>query len=413
MPQTSLAGIPGNTSRRAMVAGGAGLAAAFLGAAFTGTARAQDATPGASAAAVPPFPPDEQLALDQIVAERVGGQQVPGAVVGVAIPGRGFWLSAQGIADLRTAAPITADDHFRIASVSKTFTATVILQLVDDGKLGLDDTLETYVPGIPNGSTITIRQVLQMTAGIYDFSLDEQFMAAYDRDPSTRFTPDDVIAIVKRHGPDFAPGASLSYSDTNYFLLGMVIEQVTGMSAAQALQEHIFTPLGLTETSLPDTPEMPAPFARGYIATSATDDTLRDVTLSNPLSAWTAGGIVSTVADLQVWAVALGEGRLLSPETQRERLSFELIPGGSRLPVSYGLGIMDVAGFVGHNGAIYGYSTWVLYDPESKGSLVVLANRGELQTEFAGPIAVGIIDRLFPGRVEAAEAAPKQGMPAP
>ena len=170
---------------------------------------------------------------------------------------------------------------------------------------------------------------------------------------------------------------------------------------------------GLTETRLPDTPEMPAPFARGYIATSATDDTLRDVTLSNPLSAWTAGGIVSTVADLQVWAVALGEGRLLSPETQRERLSFELIPGGSRLPVSYGLGIMDVAGFVGHNGAIYGYSTWVLYDPESKGSLVVLANRGELQTEFAGPIAVGIIDRLFPGRVEAAEAAPKQGMPAP
>ncbi len=150
------------------------------------------------------------------------------------------------------------------------------------------------------------------------------------------------------------------------------------MSAVQALQEYIFTPLGLTETSLPDTPEMPAPFARGYIATSATDDTLRDVTLSNPLSAWTAGGIVSTVADLQVWAVALGEGRLLSPETQRERLSFELIPGGSRLPVSYGLGIMDVAGFVGHNGAIYGYSTWVLYDPESKGSLVVLANRGEL-----------------------------------
>ncbi len=134
---------------------------------------------------MPPFPPDEQLALDQIVAERVGGQQVPGAVVGVAIPGRGSWLSAQGIADLRTAAPITADDHFRIASVSKTFTATVILQLVDEGKLGLDDTLETYVPGIPNGSSITIRQVLQMTAGIYDFSLDEQFMAAYDRDPST------------------------------------------------------------------------------------------------------------------------------------------------------------------------------------------------------------------------------------
>ena len=151
---------------------------------------------------------------------------------------------------------------------------------------------------------------------------------------------------------------------------------------------------------------MPEPFARGYIATSATDDTLRDVTLSNPLTAWTAGGMVSTVHDLQRWAVALGEGSLLTPEMQRERLQWIRLPGDSRLPVSYGLGIMDVAGFVGHNGAIYGYSTWVLYDPESAGAIVVLTNRGELQVEFAAPIAVDIIELLFPSRIEAAEAAP-------
>jgi D-alanyl-D-alanine carboxypeptidase len=123
--------------------------------------------------------------------------------------------------------------------------------------------------------------------------------------------------------------------------------------------------------------------------------------------------MVSTVADLQVWAVALGEGALLSPQTQRERLRFVRIPGNSRLPVGYGLGIMDVAGFVGHNGAIYGYSTWVLYDPASKGSLVVLANRGELQTEYAAPIAVALIEQLFPGRIEAAEAVSASGMPTP
>ena len=225
--------------------------------------------------------------------------------------------------------------------------------------------------------------------------------------------PSDVIAIVQRHGPDFAPGASLSYSDTNYILLGLVIEQVTGMRVAQALQEYIFTPLGLTETSLPDTPEMPAPFARGYIATSATDDALRDVTLSNPLSSGAAGGIVSTVHDLHIWASALGAGTLLTPQTQRERLRFEPIPGGSPLPVSYGLGIMDVAGFVGHNGAVYGYSTWVLYDSESQGSLVVLANRGENTTEYAAPIAIDIIELLYPGRIEAALAAPTPGTPAP
>jgi D-alanyl-D-alanine carboxypeptidase len=240
------------------------------------------------------------------------------------------------------------------------------------------------VPGIPNGSTITIRQLLQMTAGIYDFTLDEQFIAAYDRDPTVLFTPDDVIAIVARHEPDFAPGASLSYSDTNYTLLGLIVEQITGLSLAEALRELTLTPLGLTETSLPETPELPAPFARGYIAMSATDDTLRDVTLSNPVTAGAAEGMVSTLDDLLGWAVALGEGTLLTPETQRERLRFVPIPGGSRLPVAYGLGIMEVAGFVGHNGAIYGYSTWVLYDPESRGALVVLANRGELQTEYAG-----------------------------
>src|SRR5215207_9579679 len=285
MPHARHLGSAGTTSRRAVLAGGASVATAFLAAAAP-RAQAQDGTPAASATAtLPPFPPDEQLALDQIVATRVGGQMVPGAVAGVAIPGRGSWVRAQGIADLRTAAPIATDDHFRIASVSKTFTATVILQLVDEGKLALDDTLEPYVPGIPNGSEITIRQVLQMTAGIFDYSLDEQVVTEYDRDPTILITPEDVIAIVARHGPDFAPGASLSYSDTNYVLLGLVIEQVTGMGAVQAFQEYVFTPLGLTETSLPDTPEMPEPFARGYIATSATDDTLRDVTLSNPLSA--------------------------------------------------------------------------------------------------------------------------------
>jgi D-alanyl-D-alanine carboxypeptidase len=412
MPQTLHAKGTGPTSRRAVVAGAAGAVTTVL-AAFARPAHAQDGTPAAGAAATPPpFPPAEQLALDQIVASRLGGQMVPGAVAGVAIPGRGSWVSAQGIADLRTAAPVTTDDHFRIGSVSKTFTATVVLQLVDAGKLSLDDTLEPYVSGIPNGTEITIRQVLQMTAGIFDYSLDEQVVTAYDRDPTVLITADDVIAIVERHGPDFAPGASLRYSDTNYFLLGLVIEKVTGMSAAEALQDSVFTPLGLTETSLPDTPEMPEPFARGYIATSATDDTLRDVTLSNPLTAWTAGGIVSTLADLLVWAVALGAGTLLSP-TQRERLRFERVPGGSRLPVSYGLGIMDVAGFVGHNGAIYGYSTWVLYDPESQGSLVVLANRGELTTEYAAPIAVDIIELLYPGRIEAAMATPASGTPAP
>jgi D-alanyl-D-alanine carboxypeptidase len=142
MPRARHVESAGATSRRAVFAGGAGVAAVIL-AASARRSQAQDGTPAASAASLPAFPPNEQLALDQIVAEQLGGQQVPGAVAGVAIPGRGAWRSAQGIADLRNAAPITIDDHFRIASVTKTFAATLVLQLVDAGRLRLHDTLES------------------------------------------------------------------------------------------------------------------------------------------------------------------------------------------------------------------------------------------------------------------------------
>ena len=108
------------------------------------------------------------------------------------------------------------DDHIRIASITKTFVAVAILRLVDQGKLKLDDTLATWIDGIPNGDRITIRQLLGMRSGIFDFTSDEQFLKAFTADPLMAFSPEEVIAIVKRHEPDFAPGEKVSYCDTNY-----------------------------------------------------------------------------------------------------------------------------------------------------------------------------------------------------
>lgn len=131
----------------------------------------------------------EQLALGEIVQNLLGAQRVPGGVVGLWVAGKGEWVHAAGIGDLRTAAPIAEDDRFRIASVTKTFVATAILQQVDAGNLALDDTLEPFVPGIANGDRITIRQLLGMTAGIFNWINDPAFEAAYTADPLLDFTP--------------------------------------------------------------------------------------------------------------------------------------------------------------------------------------------------------------------------------
>ncbi|MGH2583511.1 MAG: serine hydrolase domain-containing protein [Dehalococcoidia bacterium] len=343
----------------------------------------------------PTFSAEIQTALSRILARHMMDQGIPGVVAGVWIPGRGNWVGVAGTSDTATGAPLLREDKFRIASVTKTFTATAVLQLVDDGKLSLDDHLEQYITGIPNGDQITIRQLLGMMAGIFNWIEDPAFMDAYGRDPLLPFTPQDVVEIVRRHPPDFAPGERVQYSDTNYILLGLIIEQVTGRPAGEVITEHVIRPLGLTNTSFPTTPAMPSPYSHGY-AEAADGTGLRDVTLSNPDVPWTAGAIISDLGDLRVWAKALATGTLLSPATQRERLTFRPEPGTG---AGYGLGIFDVDGFIGHNGAIFGYSTWVVYLPEEEATIVVLTNRAETETETATGIFADIARLLFPGRL--------------
>lgn len=157
--------------RMALTAGLAATALSMPWAPRLTLARASTPVAGGDAA----FPPTQELELSRVVAQRLGQGAIPGALVGAWVPGRGAWVQAMGIGELTTAVPITTDDYVRIASITKTFTGTVVLQLVEEGKIALDDTLAPFVSGIANGEQITIRQLLNMTAGVFDYIADPVF----------------------------------------------------------------------------------------------------------------------------------------------------------------------------------------------------------------------------------------------
>jgi D-alanyl-D-alanine carboxypeptidase len=360
---------------------------------------AQTATPVLDSDDGQPFPPDVQLALHESVARRLAEADAPGALVGVWYPGQGVWTHAAGIGNLETAAPVTLADHVRIASNTKTIVATVVLQLVDEGLISLDDTLEEYVPGVPNGDQITIRQVLGMDAGIADFVAVPEIAQEYNVNPMSDFGPDQILEVIRESTPDYAPGERVQYSNSNYVLLGFLIEAVTGQSPATEVQRRIFDPLGMTSSSFPLTAWMPEPVMHGYNAEQP-GDPLIDVTRSNPDFSWTAGAVISTLADMRTWVVALAEGTLLTPETQAERLQTRSITEHP-LAIGYGLGVLTMNGMIGHNGGIAGYSSWMLHDPETASTIVIVVNRSGEKGGTADPILHDILTLFFPERFAA------------
>lgn len=335
----------------------------------------------------------DQLTLTTIVQRGLAAQRVPGVIAGVWVGDAG-WTTAQGIADLRTAEPMMLDGHVRIASISKTFVATVLLQLIAEGRATLDDALEQYVPGVPNGDRITLRYLLGMTGGIFNFINDPEFEPAYTNDPLIPFTREFFLELLRRNPPQFAPGEGVEYSDSNYYLLGMIIEALTGRSAAQEIDARIVQPLGLTGTSLPDSPAMPSPAPRGYAASAGSLE-LRDLTESSADVPWTAGAMISTLADLRIWSRAQATGALLTPEMQHERLRVSPLEMGMDRDFGYGLGIMEWEGWLGHAGAIFGYGSWMLHHPAKDATVIVLVNRGETEQGFASAITFEIVETLF------------------
>ncbi|MFC5064106.1 serine hydrolase domain-containing protein [Actinomycetospora atypica] len=354
---------------------------------------APPATPPATAA----LPPDVVARIDQLAGSALTGG-ITGAVVSVSDPARGTLLKAYGTADT-AGTPMTADMHYRIASVTKTFTAQAVLELVGEGRLSLDAPLAQFVPDVPNAPAITVRDLLAMRGGVYDFTDDPGFDARYAADPTLPgWSVADVLAII-RANPDKAkpPNTATVYSNSEYVLLGQVIEKVTGRPAAAVLDETA-AGLGLTSTTWPAGNELPAPFSRGYISTGdgQTPPPYRDGTLSNPLVPDTAGALVSTVADMTRYAPLLATGAGLAPAVAAQRQTWgPLTTSGPRL--QYGLGITQLGDWVGHDGSIVGYSDMVFYLPAQRATVVVMVNAADGAAVPSQALWGEIVKVLYPG----------------
>ncbi|MGD9985387.1 serine hydrolase domain-containing protein [Pseudonocardia sp.] len=329
------------------------------------------------------------------VTEAMRANVIPGAIVKISSPAQGDWSGTFGTATIGRDDPMTLDDHVRIGSITKTMTSTVVLQLVQEGKLALDDPISKYRPDVPGGDRITIADLAEMRSGLYSYTFDRGFNETLDRDPGKAWTPDELLTIAFSHPVNAPPDTTFEYSNTNIVLLGVVIEQLTGTPLEQAFEQRIITPLGLTQTELPVRTDarIPDPHPQGYsfgtnvsqIETYALPAAQQaealagrlqpsDVTDANPSWAWAAGGAISTVPDLFTYAKALVSGQgLLDAATQKIRMD-SIRPTDPAQPeaAGYGIGIAKLGPLVGHDGQIPGFMTFTGQDPKT-GLVVTIA----------------------------------------
>lgn len=325
--------------------------------------------------------------LDDAITTAMRKAGIPGVGVGLWFEGGGSYERAFGTADTSTGAPMKTDLHTRIGSVTKTFTITAVLQLVDQGKLGLDTPVLRYLKGplaerlaqVAGADAVTIRQLAEMRSGLFDYTSDTAWLAGLRADPTRSWTPRELLDVAFAHPMDFRPGAKWEYSNTNTVLLGVLVEQLSGQSLADYLRDHVLEPVGLTDTALPKDAGIPSPYTHGY-TTFSPGGKVVDASAWNPSWAWAAGAMTSTLDDLHAWVPALTGGRthdggpLLRPDTQAERM--RALPTGYP-GVGYGLGIAEVNGWVGHNGELPGYETVAAELPQDGAVLVVIVNSDE------------------------------------
>lgn len=289
-----------------------------------------------------------------------------------------------GVSDLKTKAPMMADPHIRIASNTKTFTATVVLQLVGEGKIDLDAPIETYLPGLVRGQgidgrEITVRNLLQQTSGLpgYNSLIPDLDLAKIGH---TYFEPRRLLDGALSESAQFAPGTSWGYSNTNYVLAGLIVERVTGRPIGEEITHRIIDRIGLEETSWPSTGDqtIPSPHPTAYLTSDAAGKPITpiDTTEIDPSLGWAAGQLISTPSDVGIFFRALLDGKLLEPAQQEEletvvpAETFEPEPGWS-----YGLGFATkklscgVDGW-GHGGDIQGFESRELVTRDGRSAVI-------------------------------------------
>jgi D-alanyl-D-alanine carboxypeptidase len=341
------------------------------------------------------FSADNLQELDSTIAQVIEDKDLLGVLVAVSVPREGEYVSAQGTANLDTGAGPQTTDQFRMGSVTKTFVATAILQLVDQGQLSKSDTLSNWYPDFPNADEITVDDLLSMRSGIADY-WDEETIKQYYDNPFENVTNEDIIEEAAVKADQFEPpDQETKYTDTNYNILGAILEKVSGNDIATQLTENILIPLGLNNTFYPTNDELPGGL-RGYGLNSQSEE-FEDKTVLNPAPADGAGAMISDISDLGVWARALYNGALLNPETQQARLETQPLEGAPPGGAGYGEGIGGNGGIWGHGGTISGFSTEMWYIPEQDATIVISVNRSDEEMDsHSGEVLKAVLTSLFP-----------------
>ena len=329
----------------------------------------------------------DQAAVDAAAVNFLEGQSAEGVTafyVGIVDPDAGEFVSAYGDASVDGPAA-TVGDSFRIGSISKSATATVILQLVDTGDVSLDDTVADLAPELatahPEIGTLTVEQLLNMTSGISDY-LNNVDVVAPDvvADPTKVWAADELIAAGIEAG--VAEPGTAGYSSTNYIVLQVIAEAVTGSSLQDLIAEQVSGPLGLDTLYLPPNEDttLPDPATHGYVDGACVDELAADGAAVEPgtdTTDWNAsftqgaGGMTSTIADLLGWAVSGNGNSLLDDATAEQRAADpEVLPEG----VPYGLGIIDFGGWLGHSGEAIGWEAMAIQNPETGAAIAVAGN---------------------------------------
>ncbi|MGN5239948.1 serine hydrolase domain-containing protein [Rhodococcus sp. SJ-3] len=384
----------------------------------TSPSGAASETSGSETSAAGAPTPVDQAELQSALESGAQEFLLPGAVALLRTPS-GTITATYGTTEHDGGEPVSLDDHIRVGSNTKTWTATVILQMVAEGALSLSDPVSKHRPDVPNGENITIEQLLNMRSGLYNYSETPELNEALDNDPGRVWQPDELLALGFANPPYFPPGEGYHYSNTNYVLLGLIAVQLDGKPLPDIFDERIFRPARMSDSSFPDPTEveLPTPYSHGYffgtnmltltdpalpeeMQTEAENGTLAptDVTNTNPSWAWSAGAGIATAEDLATWVEALTNGSVLDAELQQQRMD-SIVPTDPSMPdaAGYGWGIAKMGPMYGHTGELPGYNSFMGSDPENGITLIVWANLapGADGRDPATTIAKGLIDGMY------------------
>jgi D-alanyl-D-alanine carboxypeptidase len=312
---------------------------------------------------------DLQHAIQTEAVKAFNQGESPGAIFAVRTE-RGQYVGAVGWADLAKTTLMEEDTRVRIGSVTKTFTGTLLVQLEAAGFLSLDDPIEKYWLGLPNGDRITLRMLAYMTSGLASYTKSAAWQDIYFNDHEKSWTVPELVGYGIAESPEFEPGAQFSYSNTNTVLLGAVISQVTGEPFEDVLYDRILDPLDMDDTVWPTDTTLPEPYAEGITEQGqAEGEPPANATHWNPTWGNAAGQLVSTVHDLLDYGYALATGRgIMDPDTTIKRLESLSGPFAG----TYGEGYACYSGWVGHEGSLPGYNSYVAYDTRGNNTVVIL-----------------------------------------